>query len=119
MRPGGQVPRTFGGKHRTGLERPKQACDAGLRKLVDGVSALSLATPSKYVQKYLHLLAKLAGLGIVNLPEDLMTEAFPTPTPLLGSLLRQVENVVPPHLPIQVVYVQPVAHGDEPSRHAP
>ena len=79
---------------------------AGLQRILEGIKAIALK--SKAYQKYYHLLASLAELGFLSLPEDLEDYLYPQPRPGLTSRLRQVAvEVKHPGPSIEVIYLQP------------
>lgn len=86
----------------------QESASGGFRRLVDGVLKIALATESRYVRKYLHLLWTLEQLGFVRVPTLVYDLAFPTIRTGLSEALRKVENLVAEPV-VHVLYVQPVA----------
>ena len=81
-------------------------CRAGLKRILEGIKAITLA--SKARQKYYHLLASLAELGFLSLPEDLKDYLYPRRLPGLTKRLEQVQvQVNHPGPMIEVIYLQP------------
>ena len=81
-------------------------CRVGLQRILEGIKAITLA--SKARQKYYHLLASLAELGFLSLPEDLEDYLYPQTRPGLTRRLEQVQVQVKKPAPmIEVIYLQP------------
>lgn len=82
---------------------------AGMREVVGGICDLVRATQHKH--KYLHLVARLEALGLVEVPEGLRAAVHgdgPSDRGTAGVLLEQLRpSRADP--PIEIVYVQPVA----------
>lgn len=80
---------------------------AGLREVVRGICDLMRATQHKH--KYLHLIARLEALGLVEVPEGLRAAVHGDgPRDRAGVLLEQLRpSQADP--PIEIIYVQPVA----------
>ncbi len=91
----------------------ERAEELGLRAIVDGILDVAVASGSKYLQKYLHLLSDLAALGLVEVPPGLCEQAFPNVQRGAVRGLRNVRNIVgTPEPPVHVLYVQPDADGN-------
>ena len=83
-----------------------RARGAGLPCILEGIKAITLKTTAH--QKYYHLLASLAELGLMSLPADLEDYLYPLPRPGLTERLRQVTvEVQDPGPTIEVIYLQP------------
>ena len=84
----------------------EKARRAGLPCILEGIKAIALKTNAR--QKYYHLLANLAELGLMSLPVDLEDYLYPRARPGLTERLRQVAvKVKPPGSSIEVIYIQP------------
>ncbi|MEM1416578.1 MAG: hypothetical protein AAGH15_16825 [Myxococcota bacterium] len=82
----------------------------GFRAIALGIRAIALRTDAH--RKYFHLLAALAELGYLALPEDLEAHVFPRPRRGLRKRLEAIE-VVGPDAVVEVVYVQPTRAEDD------
>ena len=83
----------------------EKATELGLKAVVEGICDIARATSAH--QKYHHLIAALAELGLVTLPDDLADYVYPKPRPGLSDRLRQL-HASELNPPIEVRYVQPV-----------
>jgi len=87
------------------LERARRA---GLPCILEGIKAIALKTNAR--QKYYHLLASLAELGLMSLPADLEDYQYPRARPGLTERLRKVKvEVQDPGPTLNVIYIQPQA----------
>jgi len=87
------------------LERARRA---GLPCILEGIKAIALKTNAR--QKYYHLLASLAELGLMSLPADMEDYLYPRARPGLTERLRQVTvEVQDPGPTLNVIYIQPQA----------
>lgn len=88
----------------------ERASEIGFRTILGGVRDIVLATTSH--QKYHHLVAALADLDFLSVPDDLQDHLYPHPRPGLTKRLRQIE-VADANPTIEVWYVQPAGtEGD-------
>lgn len=83
----------------------------GFRKLVNGILQITLATDTKFIPKYIHLLQRLSDLGFVDIPADVYVHAFSESTSGVTKQLQLVRNLVgEPGPAIEIVYVVPDVH---------
>jgi len=91
-----------------------ESAKGGFRRLIDGILKIVLATDTKYVRKYLHLLRTLESLGFVRVPASAYEYAFPDIRVGLTEALRSIENlVVDSAMQVHVLYVQPIATSQD------
>jgi len=91
-----------------------ESAKGGFRRLIDGVLQIALATDTKYVRKYLHLLRTLERLGFVRVPASAYDHAFPDIRVGLTDALRSIENlVIDSAMQVHVLYVQPIATSQD------
>jgi hypothetical protein len=84
------------------------ARSVGLHALVDGILSLCRSTQARSIPKYVHLLYRLAELGLVDVPERVYELGVPKALPGVKVALREVRNIVAADPPaIRIVYVQP------------
>jgi hypothetical protein len=91
----------------------RQAAVLDFREIVDGILQISLATSSSNIQKYVHLLAALEGLGFVRCPPELRAHAYPRVRRGVREALRAVENRTLAHTRVEAWYVQPEGDAEE------
>jgi len=83
-----------------------KAAQLGFRAIVAGIRDIVLATTAH--QKYHHLVALLAGEGLLDVPPDLSELLYPKPQRGLKERLRQL-TVTDRDPSIEVLYIQPTA----------
>lgn len=88
----------------------ERASEIGFRAIVAGIWEIVLATTAH--QKYHHLVAALAELGFLSVPDDLHVHLFPRPRPGLKKRLEAIEVSGRDPL-VSVWYVQPEASAGD------
>ncbi|MCA9547394.1 MAG: hypothetical protein KC613_23485 [Myxococcales bacterium] len=98
-----------GSRNTTQDENMQGAVAAGAAALLQGV--VHIARASKHKQKYGHLLAALAGLGLLRVPGDLWDILYPDVRRGLTARLGDI-RVAPgvAQMTVRLAYVQPEAH---------
>lgn len=78
----------------------------GLTGVLEGLCAIARHTTAH--QKYHHLFAALARLGLVSVPTDLEDYLYPAPRPGLSRRLSEIApRALSPEPAVEIVYVQP------------